>query len=184
VPPNNPQKPGPRAFAEPEDRDLKVGLKKPSGQKSMFEGKPRPPTPQEHQERSQQVEERKSGYKQRAADLFTQFNKSIADKTLPQNRNILNRDAEREMLQKMMQLGMDINNDPMEEESMGSLTLITCLFKVVLAQRDRINELEYLSVVLQKKLDGTALTEFVQKEIVNALKDQKNQALDNKKSEG
>src|SRR5271166_5414704 len=105
--PNNPKQPG-RAFAEPEDRELKVGIKKPSGQKSMFEGKPRPPTPQEHQEKSLQVEERKASYKQRAADLFTQFNKSITDKTLPQNRNILNQDAEREMLQKMMQLAMDI----------------------------------------------------------------------------
>jgi hypothetical protein len=172
MPPNpkDPKKPGgPAAFSDPEDRDPRVGLKKASGQKSMFEGKPKPPSQQEFQEKVQKVEDRKSGHKQRAADLFLQFQKSIADKTLPQNRNLLNRDAEREMLQEIMQLAMDINGDQQEQESMGSLTCITFLFKTIMFQRDRINELEYQVVSLNKKLEGTVFTDFINKEISKAL---------------
>jgi hypothetical protein len=156
-------------FADPEEREAKVGLKKVSGQKSMFEGKPRPSTPQEFQQQVQQVEDRKTGYKQQAADLFVQFTKLISDKTLPQNRNALSRDAEREMLQEMVQLAIDINNDPNEPEGMGSLTWITCLFKVCLAQKDRINELEFRVVEFQKKLNGPEFVEFINKEIIKVL---------------
>lgn len=155
-------------FAEPEVPEAKVGLKK-SGQKSMFEGKPRPPTQQEFQQKVQEVEDRKTGYKQQAADLFMQFTKTIGDKTLPQNRNALARDAEKEMLQQMVQLAMDINNDPNEPEGMGSLTWITCLFKTTLAQRDRINELEYQIVSFSKKLNSPEFVEFINKEITKAL---------------
>lgn len=167
--PPNPKKPGgPAPFSDPEDRDPRVGVKK-SAQKSMFEGKPKPPTPQEFQERVQKAEDKKSGHKQRAADLYLQFQKTVADKTLPQNRNILSRDAEREMLQEIMQLAMDINNDQQEQEGMGSLTCITFLFKTILFQRDKINELEYQVVSLTKKFEGPALSDYVNKEISKAL---------------
>jgi hypothetical protein len=156
-------------FAEPEEREAKVGLKKVSSQKSMFEAKPRPPTQQEFQHQVQQVEDRKSGYKQKAADLFVQFVKAISDKTLPQNRSAIGRDAETEMLQQMVQLAIDINNDPSEPEGMGSMTWITCLFKVCLAQRDRINELEFRVVEFQKKLNSPEFVEFINKEITKAL---------------
>jgi hypothetical protein len=156
-------------FAEPEDREAKIGLKKVSGQKSMFDGKPRPPSQQEFQDKIHQVEDRKAGYKQKAADLFLQFVKSISDRTLPQNRNALSRDAETEMLQQMVQLAIDINNDPNEPEGMGSMTWITCLFKVCLAQRDRINELEFRVAEFQKKLNSPEFVEFINKEILKAL---------------
>lgn len=168
--PPNPKKPGgPAPFSDPEDRDPRVGLKKAAGQKSMFEGKPKPPTPQEFQEKVQRVEDRKSSHKQRAADLYLQFQKSIADKTLAQNRNILSRDAEREMLQEIMQLAMDINRDEQEQEGMGSLTCITFLFKTILFQRDKINELECQVVNLIKKFEGPVLVDFINKEISKAL---------------
>jgi len=167
--PPNPKKPGgPAAFSDPEDRDPRVGVKK-AGQKSMFEGKPKPQTPQEFQDKVQKAEDRKSSHKQRAADLYLQFQKSMADKTLPQNRNILSRDTEREMLQEIMQLAMDINRDEQEQEGMGSLTCITFLFKTIIFQRDKINELECQLVNLIKKFEGTVFTDFINKEISKAL---------------
>jgi hypothetical protein len=161
-------------FGDPETHEAKVGLKKVSGQKSMFDGKPRPPSPQQFQEQVQSVEDKKNNYKQRAADLFLQFTKSINDRTLPQNRNSLSRDAETEMLQSMIQLAIDINNDPDEpNEGMGSLTWITCLFRTVLSQRDRITELEFRLVEFQKKLNSSEFVDFLNKEI---------KALDKKKN--
>ena len=94
----------------------------------------------------------------------------MADKTLPQNRNILNAETERELMQNMIQLAIEINNDPAEEnEGMGSLTWITLLLKTCLSQRDRLNEMEYAFSLLQKRLDSSALADFVNKEISKAL---------------
>lgn len=167
--PTNPKIPGPSPFAESEGHDSKVGIKMPPGPKSMFDGKPRVQTSQEFQKKIQVSEDKKSVYKQRAADLFVQFNKSISDKTLPQNRNVLNRDAEREMLQEMVQLAIEINNDPNEQEGMGSLTWITCLFKTVMFQRDRINELEFQLTNFNKKIEGPGLADYINKEIIKVL---------------
>ena len=110
-----------------------------------------------------------SGYKKRAAELFVQFQKTVSDKTLPQNRNIFNAEAEKEMLQNMLQLAGEINNDPNEQEGMGSLTWITLLLKTCLSQRDRMNELEYTISMLQKKYESTAMTDYISKEIAKAL---------------
>ena len=135
----------------------KAGLKQMSGQKSMFENKPKPPTQQQFQEQVQEANEKLTDYKKRASELFTQFNKTVADKTLASNRNVLNIDAERELLQNMIQLAMEINNDPNEQDCMGSLTVITCLMKINLAQRDRINDLEHGLVQLKKRMDARDL---------------------------
>jgi hypothetical protein len=69
----------------------------------------------------------------------------------------------------MLQLAIEINTDPNEQEGMGSLTWITLLFKTCLAQRDRLNEMEFTLVTLQNKFDSSALTDFINKEITKAL---------------
>jgi uncharacterized protein YaaR (DUF327 family) len=160
-------------FDDREPPDPKVGLKKVNGPKSMFEGKPRPPTQQEFQEKVQEVQEKQSGYKKRAAELFTQFNKAISGKELARNRNLFAIEMEKEMLQNMIQLAIEINNDPNEKEGMGSLTWITCLFKTCLAQRDKINDLEYEVAELKKKMDSGVLADYINKEIIKALDKQK-----------
>src|SRR5271156_5287531 len=156
-------------FDDREPPDPKTGLKKINGPKSMFDGKPRPPSQQDFQQKVQDVQDRQSGYKKRAADLFIQFNKAVSDKRLARNRNIFDMETEKEMLQNMVQLAIEINNDPNEKEGMGSLTWITCLFKMCLAQRDTINEMAYEVDVLKKKLDSGALTDYINKEIAKAL---------------
>ncbi len=159
---------------DPKDFVPKSSLKKINGAKSMFDEKPKRPTQQEFEKKVQDSQERQSEYKRRAAELFMQFTKTTSDKTLVQQRNQFTIEAEREMLQNMIQLAIEINNDPNEQEGMGSLTWITCLFKTCLAQRDRINELEYNLDFIKKKLDTNALTDYINKEI--------NKALDKKKS--
>jgi hypothetical protein len=158
-------------FDDEEQKEFtpKIGVKQVQGQKSMFEGKPRAPTQQEFTQQVQTSQEKLSGHKKRAAELFIQFNRTMSDKTLPLNRNILNAETEKEMLQNMIQLAIDINDDPNELEGMGSLTWITLLFKTCLSQRDRMNELEYMVSMLQKKTDNTALIEIINKEIAKAL---------------
>jgi hypothetical protein len=159
-------KDGNRPLQSPDEYTPKGGVK--SQGQSMFDNKRRP-TAQEFQQKVQQSQEKMSGYKKRAAELFVQFQKTVGDKTLPQNRNIFNAEAEKEMLQNMLQLAGEINNDPNEQEGMGSLTWITLLLKTCLSQRDRMNELEYALSTLQKKYESTAMSDYISKEIAKAL---------------
>lgn len=135
----------------------------------MFDGKRKKPSQQEFQQQVQQSQETLSGYKKRAADLFVQFQKTMADKTLPQNRNIFNQESEKELLQNMIILAAEINSDPNERESEGSLTWIVLLLKTCFIQRDRINEMEFAIHSLNKKLEPVAMSEFINKEISKAL---------------
>jgi hypothetical protein len=160
-------------FDDRDPPDPKTGLKKINGQKSMFDGKPRPPSQQDLNKKVEEVQERKSGYNKRAADLFIQFHKTVTDKALARNKNMFNAETEKELLQNMVQLAIEINNDPLENESQGSLTCIICLFKTCLTQRDIINDLAYEVDVLKKKLDSGALATYIDKEISKALDKQK-----------
>lgn len=157
-----------------EDKDAPVprtGVKQQPGTKSMFDNtKPRQNTTEQFHQKVQNMndaQERQTGYKKRAAELFLQFNKTMADKTLAQNRNLFNQETEKELLQNMVQLAIEINNDISENEGMGSLTWITCLFKTCLAQRDRINELDYEHAILKKRME--TIPDFVKAEITKAL---------------
>jgi|688.fasta_scaffold881774_2 hypothetical protein len=150
----------------------KQGLKNVSSKKSIFESLPKKPSPEEFEKRVKDAQESNSGYKKRAAELALNFKKILEDKTLPQNKNIFANEFERELLVKMIQLAIEINNDPNEQEGMGSLGWITLLFKTILSQRDRINNLEYNISVLEKKLEPATLSKSITKEL---------QALDKKK---
>ena len=153
----------------PKDFMPKQALKQMQGQKSMFDNKPKKPTQQQLEQRVEGVQEQALEYKKRAAELFIQFSKSMADPTLAEHRNVFTEASEREMLQKMVQLAMDVNGDPNEAECMGSLTLITCLFKALMAQRDKINDLSYALAALQKKSNPDYIADCVRKEITAAL---------------
>ncbi len=77
--------------------------------------------------------------------LAMQFMAAIKDKTLPQNRGIIGEGIEKEMRSKLINLAVEINNDPNEEnDCMGSVALINLLMKGMFYQRDKLNELEYL----------------------------------------
>jgi hypothetical protein len=159
--------PGGTPLQSPDEYTPKGGVK--SQGQSMFDNKRRKPTQQEFQQQVQQSQDTQSGYKKRAAELFVQFQKSMADKTLPQNRNVFNAESEKEILQNMIVLAAEINSDPNERESEGSLTWIVLLLKTCFNQRDRLNELEYNIALLNKKLDPTTMSDFINKEIAKAL---------------
>ena len=158
--------------AKPSVQSQKIGLNKVSGQKSVFDNMPKKPTADQFNEKVKQAAEHHSTYKQKAAELATMFNKSMTDRTLTVNKNILAQDAERELLQRMVQLAIDINNDPNEQEGMGSLSWITLLLRTCFTQRDKINQLEYSISRLESVSDpkhSAILSDFVKKEIAAAL---------------
>lgn len=143
-------------FDEKEDQTTysqNIGLKKVSTQKSIFDGLPKKPTQEEFDKNINKIQERMFGYKAEAAELALQFSKAMNDKTLKQNKNIFSLEIEQEILSKMVQLAIKINNDPIEQEGMGSLSWITLLLKACFSQRDRINYLEYTLSQFEKKFE-------------------------------
>lgn len=153
-------------FDEDQDEDLevsnkKIGIKNASTQKSMFDAKPKKPTQQEFEKKVQDVQQQILTYKQKVSELALEFKKVLEDKTLSENKNIFSLEVEKELLTKMVQLAVEINNDPNEKEGMGSLSWITLLLKTVLSQRDRINKLEYAIFQLEKKMDPKILSQII-----------------------
>jgi len=149
---------------EEESQDVapKTGLKNVSSQKSIFDAMPKRQTQEDFTKKVNHVQEQVSSHKSRAAELSSHFNQIMADKTLKQNKNIFARDMERELLTKMAQLAIDVNNDQHEHEGMGSLSWIILLLKTCLNQRDRINQLEFFVSQLEKKLDSGAISKEIQ----------------------
>lgn len=166
-------------FDEEEDspsiQSQKVGLKKVSSQKSIFDSMPKKPTQAEFEDKVHAVQERMSNNKKQASDLASQFIKIMTDKTLKENKSPFALDMEKEVLTNMISLAVQINSDPNEQyDGMGSLGWITLLLKTCLSQRDRINRLEYALTLLDKKTSANELSDFINKEI--------NKALDKKKA--
>ena len=103
----------------------KTGVKNVSSKKSIFEDQPKKPTQQDLDNKARNIENRSLDYKQRASDLAIKFKKLCEDKTLPSNRGVFANEMERDVLSNMIQLAIEINNDPDEEDGMGSLSWIT-----------------------------------------------------------
>lgn len=161
-------------FDEEEDspsiQSQKIGLKQVSSQKSIFDSMPKKPTQAEFEEQVHAVQERMSTNKRRASELASQFIKIMSDKTLKENKSPFAVDMEKEVLTNMISLAIQIDEDPNEQHSgMGSLGWIALLCKTCLAQRDRINKLEYALSLLDKKTSTSELSDFVNKEITKAL---------------
>lgn len=145
-------------FDEEEERpsaqSQKIGINKVSSQKSMFEAMPKKPAPEEFQQKVQQVVDRDSSFKTRAAQLVTDFQRAMADKTLPQNKNMFQKELEVELLKNMVRLAQEINDSEEERQGEGTLSWVTILLKYSFSQRDRVNVLEYRLATIEKKLEG------------------------------
>lgn len=164
-------------FDEEDDSEqeqlAKILPKHASTQKSMFEGVSKKSQQEALNKKAQEINERGASYKTRMAELVMQFNKMMADKTLKENKNIFSQEMERESLSKLIQLASEINADVVEQEGMGSLSLITVLLKMCLAQRDRSNNLEYNISLLQKKMEPAAMSHAISQEVKRLLDKQK-----------
>lgn len=132
-------------------------LKKVGAQKSMFDGKVKKPTQSEFEEQVNKTLENNTNHKMKVAEFAMQFRKIMADKTVPQNKNLFSKELEAEVLTKMIRFASEINNDPNEPEGEGSLGWIALLFTTCIVQRDRINLLEYKVSQISNKLDTMSI---------------------------
>lgn len=158
---------------QPSVQSSKIGIKNVSSQKSFLDSLPKKPSQEDFTNQVRQSHDLMSSYKSKTAELAIAFNKLIADKTLPLNKNIIQKELEVDILKSMIKLAQEINGNASEREGEGSLSWITVLLRTCLTQRDRINNLEYALEQLQRKTEPAALSEIVSKEIAKALDKQK-----------
>ncbi len=142
---------------QPSAQSQKVGLKKVSSQKSIFDNISKKPSSEEFEKKVQQAQEISSGHKATAMALSQQFKKLISDKTLPQNKSIFAREAEKEVLGNMLRFAAEVNNDDNMGESEGSVGLIAILLHTCITQRDRLNQLEYFVSRLEKTINSETI---------------------------
>jgi len=135
---------------KPSERSKKIGIKNVSSESSIFDSMPKRKLDPNFKEKVENIQEKKYVYKDRGAFLTAKFQKIIHDKTLPQNKSIFQKDAEKELFKDMIQLAIDINNDDNESEGMGSLGWIALLMQTTLHLKDRANHLEYELAEIKK----------------------------------
>jgi hypothetical protein len=89
----------------------------------------------------------------KAIKIISVYLKMIEDKTLAKNRGSIANDVERENRQNIIQLAIDMNNDENEEDNgKGSIVVLSAVTKILLMQRDRLNELEFEVEQLKREL--------------------------------
>lgn len=137
---------------KPSPSKPRVGLKL-NNANSMFAKDEKKPSKVESEKSAREAVNRSQQYKERAAELVNQFVKILNDKTLENNKNIFSKDLEGEVINKFIQLAIDINLDEDEDDGMGSVGLINLLLKCLLMQRDKINNLDFVINQLKNKVD-------------------------------
>lgn len=86
---------------------------------------------------------RDQDYKQRMNDLAVKFKTIVEDRTLGENKTLLVKEVENEILQKLVQLASEMNADEAQDEGLGNTALSMLLMKMLLLQRERINALDF-----------------------------------------
>lgn len=117
---------------------------------------PPKPSAEAFQKQASEANDRATDFAKRAQDLATRFIKMMEEKTLVQNKSVFAVDIEKETMTDLIKLGIEINNDetiPVDQPGgMGSIGLISMLFRSVIGLRDRVNNLEYSLNQANKKI--------------------------------
>jgi hypothetical protein len=119
---------------------------------SIANALPTTPSKKEFEAEAKKVNETLNSYNDRALKLATDFRRIMNDATLPQNRNILSKELEREIITNLMQLAIDINTDQHEKDGMGSVGVEALIMNQLLTLRDRNNFLEFTLEQLTRKM--------------------------------
>lgn len=119
---------------------------------SILNTLPKKPNPQEFQQKVQETQDKIMAYEEEASQLAAMFQKLLEDRTLPDNKNLISQEADRDLIGKIVEVAVKLNNDENEMEGMGSVGTAILLFRAVLLHKDRINKLEYALLQAEKKI--------------------------------
>lgn len=117
---------------------------------------PKPNATAAFNEQAEKVFSKIEEYKQRSFELGTKFKNIFEDRKLAVNKTQINRDIESEILTKLVMLANDINSDENQPEGAGGVALGMLIMKIMLIQRDTINDMAFKIDRLEKALNGLA----------------------------
>jgi hypothetical protein len=145
--PQEPPKANP-SFQDAEVKKSKRGLKIDNTNSTV----PKPdPNPVETFKKSADAAfTRHNDYRQRIEDLSIKFKKIVLDKTLVENKTLLVKDMETSVLKELVQLASDMIEDQNCLLPHGTTALPMLLMKMMLYQRDIINQLAFKIDRLEK----------------------------------
>lgn len=138
--------------------DKKLNFKKGSKLNNTASSAPIPPktTQQEDLDKAAKVAfDRTQNYKNKIAELSTQFKATLEDKTLQFNKTAISKNLEQELKNKLIMLAHEMNNDALEPESQGSMLLAILTLSSLWIQRDVINDIAYRLEQLEKLTNKT-----------------------------
>ncbi len=147
-------------FEDDEKVEKQVSKVKLDASKSRFSSKneEKKPNDKSLHDRVVEFKEHEKEVAQEIMQLSKTYIGFIKNKVVKENKSPIEEDLEKETVQKLIQISMELNNDDTQPEGIGSLGLINLLFRSVLAQRDIINKLEYRVVLLERKLSSPEKT--------------------------
>jgi hypothetical protein len=134
--------------------DKKINFKKGAKLNNSTSSAPAPPktTQQEELDKAAKVVfDRKQDYKNRIAEISTQFKATLEDQTLPINRTSISKNLEQELKNKLILLSHEMNNDASEPESQGSMFIAILALSCLWIQRDIINDISYRLEQLERQ---------------------------------
>jgi hypothetical protein len=99
--------------------------------------------PDAFEKQAQEVFDKSLDYKQQAFELGTRFKVLMLDKILPENKTTLAKDLEKEVVQKLAALATEMNTDENLTEGDGNVAVSILLMRMLLIQRDIINEISF-----------------------------------------
>ena len=132
-----------------DDNAPKKGVKI-SNEKSMFNKKEPSVSAQDFEQSADAVFNKFELRKRKCIELGAKFVNILNDKTLAENRSVITKDTEKEVVGGLINIASEINTDESEDEGMGSVAMVTLLMRAVLIQRDKINELSFKVSQLEK----------------------------------
>lgn len=98
--------------------------------------------------------------KKQAAELSERFIAALNDKTLPENKGLIGKDVEIELIKNLSRFAIILNTDEAQPEGIGGVGLCQILMNCVLMLRDKVNELSYKVYQLeQQKLKDKSSSE-------------------------
>jgi hypothetical protein len=114
---------------------------------------PKPNTSAAFNEQAEKVFNKIEEYKQRSFELGSKFKAIIEDTKLVVNKTQINKDIELEILQKLIALANDLNSDENQPEGAGGTALAMLIMKMMLTQRDHMNEISFKIEKIEKALN-------------------------------
>lgn len=128
----------------------KKGVKLNNKQSSIPQ--PKPNRSEAFEKEANEVFSKFEEFKRRTWDLSAKFKAFVEDKVLPENKSIITKELEGEVLNNLVSLANQMNADEHQPEGIGGVALSMLLMKCVFIQRDTINTLAYKVDKLEKQL--------------------------------